>query len=54
MSLRIGVQTKNVVMDDDPASGFVMLKKAGFDCCDFSLNNYLKKTKQIQHKNRRE
>lgn len=45
MSLEIGVQSKNVVLDDDPSVGFKMLKNAGFDCCDFSLNNYLKNTK---------
>ena len=48
MSLRIGVQSKNVVFDDDPAAGFTLLKSAGFDCCDFSLNNYLKNTDLYQ------
>ena len=37
----IGVQTKNVVRDDNPLEGFMMLKEAGFTCCDFSLNAYL-------------
>ncbi|MCR5012744.1 MAG: TIM barrel protein [Lachnospiraceae bacterium] len=48
MSLRIGVQSKNVVFDDDPAAGFLTLKQSGFDCCDFSLNNYLKNTDLYQ------
>lgn len=39
--LKIGVQTKNVVEDDNPAEGFGMLKRAGFSCVDFSLNYYL-------------
>lgn len=37
----IGVQTKNIVFDDNPLEGFEMLKRAGFACCDFSLNSYL-------------
>lgn len=40
----IGVQTRNVVCDENPQEGFHMLKEAGFDCCDFSLNGYLKNT----------
>ena len=44
MSLKIGVQSKNVVHDSSPAEGFALLKRAGFDCCDFSLNDYLKNT----------
>ncbi len=39
--LEIGVQTKNVVYDENPMEGFMCLKEAGFDCCDFSLNAYL-------------
>lgn len=39
--LEIGVQTQNVVYDENPAEGFLRLKKAGFDCVDFSLNTYL-------------
>lgn len=39
--LEIGVQTKGVVGDEDPLGGFGMLKRAGFSCCDFSLNAYL-------------
>lgn len=40
----IGVQTNHVVYDDCPIEGFSVLKKAGFNCCDFSLNSYLENT----------
>ncbi len=50
MSLKIGVQSSNAVFDDDPAKGFRMLKNVGFDCCDFSLNYYLKNTDLYQEK----
>ena len=39
--LEIGVQTKNIVHDKDPAAGFLQMKEAGFSCGDFSLNAYL-------------
>ena len=39
--MKIGVQTKNVVTDDNPEEGFSLLKHAGFSCVDFSLNGYL-------------
>lgn len=39
--LKIGVQTKNIVKDDNPAAGFKLLSEAGFQCADFSLNSYL-------------
>lgn len=39
--LSIGVQSKNVISDDYPIEGFEMLRRAGFTCCDFSLNAYL-------------
>ncbi len=39
--LDIGVQTKNVIKDENPMEGFEMLRRAGFSCCDFSLNAYL-------------
>jgi len=39
--LEIGVQTKNVVSDENPLEGFTLLKEAGFSCVDFSLNSYL-------------
>lgn len=41
--LRIGVQTKNVVYDENP-QGFELLKRSGFSCADFSLNGYLLNT----------
>ena len=39
--LEIGVQTKNVIEDENPLDGFKKLAAAGFTCCDFSLNSYL-------------
>ncbi len=48
--LEIGVQTHNVVTDDNPDAGFRMLSEAGFQCCDFSLNMYLKNTDLYQHR----
>ena len=48
MSIKTGVQSRNVVFDEDPAKGFKLLKKTGFDCCDFSLNYYLKNTDLYQ------
>lgn len=42
--LEIGIQTQNVIEDKEPAKGFQLLKRAGFSCCDFSLNGYLKNT----------
>ncbi|MDE7016225.1 MAG: sugar phosphate isomerase/epimerase [Lachnospiraceae bacterium] len=42
--MSIGVQTKNVVYDANPAEGFAMMKRAGFSCADFSLNSYLLNT----------
>lgn len=38
---QIGVQTKGIVEDEAPAKGFQLIKLAGFDCADFSLNQYL-------------
>jgi len=46
--LGIGVQTQNVVTDIDPAAGFSILKGAGFDNADFSLNSYLLNTDLYQ------
>lgn len=46
----IGVQTKDVINDKNPLEGFEMLKRAGFNCCDFSLNGYLKNTDIYQDK----
>lgn len=42
--LDIGVQTQNVVSDENPGEGFSLLASAGFSCADFSLNAYLKNT----------
>lgn len=42
--MEIGVQSKNVVKDEDPLAGFQKLKQAGFSCVDFSLNSYLENT----------
>lgn len=39
--LAVGVQSKNIVTDDYPIEGFEMIRRAGFTCCDFSLNAYL-------------
>ena len=46
--LEIGVQTHNIVTDENPEEGFKMMKAAGFDCADFSLNMYLKNTDLYQ------
>lgn len=42
--LGIGVQSQNIIMDDNPMQGFSLLKKTGFTNVDFSLNGYLKNT----------
>ena len=46
--LPIGIQTKNIITDAYPDAypmeGFEMIKRAGFSCCDFSLNDYLQNT----------
>ena len=39
--LELGVQTKEIVQDDDPERGFRLMRAAGFSCADFSLNAYL-------------
>lgn len=39
--LQIGMQTRNIIKDENPRIGFQMLKDAGFSCADFSLNGYL-------------
>lgn len=39
--LKIGVQTKTAINHENPAEGFEQVKKAGFSCVDFSLNEYL-------------
>jgi hypothetical protein len=39
--LKIGVQTKNVVEDDNPLEGFKLLKRLGFSCVDLNIPNLL-------------
>ena len=46
--LQIGVQTKNIVQDEDPEQGFQLLSEAGFSAADFSLNRYLLNTNIYQ------
>lgn len=46
--LESGVQTKSIISDENPLEGFEVLKWAGFTCCDFSLNAYLKNTSLYQ------
>ncbi len=53
MSLEVGVQSKNVVYDENPGEGFENLRRAGFTCCDFSLNYYQKNTDLYQGVNNR-
>ena len=43
-NLSIGVQSKEIVFDENPLEGFGMMRRAGFSCCDFSLNSYLANT----------
>ena len=50
MSLEIGIQSRNIVFDENPAEGFKAMREAGFSCCDFSLNNYLKNTDLYEEK----
>lgn len=40
----IGVQTYNIVEHENLLKSFKILQHAGFTCCDFSLNGYLKNT----------
>lgn len=47
--LAVGVQSKNIVNDKHPAEGFEMMRRAGFTCCDFSLNDYLVITELYQY-----
>ncbi|MBE5854589.1 MAG: sugar phosphate isomerase/epimerase [Lachnospiraceae bacterium] len=43
--LELGVQTQNIIEDENPLVGFRKLREAGFTCCDFSLNGYWKNRK---------
>lgn len=47
--LNVGVQSKNIVNDDYPIEGFEMMRRAGFTCCDFSLNEYLSNSALYAH-----
>lgn len=38
--LKIGVQTQNVICDQNPMEGFGLLRRVGFSGVDFSLNAY--------------
>ena len=40
--LKTGVQTQNIVTDDNPLKGFKRIATVGFKCCDFSLDSYLR------------
>lgn len=48
--LSVGVQSKHIVNDDYPIEGFEMMRRAGFTCCDFSLNDYLANTELYQYR----
>lgn len=39
-TVAVGVQSKGIVYDNDPLEGFEMMRRAGFSCCDFSLDSY--------------
>ena len=39
--IEVGVQTKNIICDENPLEGFKLMRRAGFTCSDFSLNSYL-------------
>lgn len=43
-TLSVGVQSKDIVFDGYPLEGFEMMQRAGFSCCDLSLNSYLTNT----------
>ena len=38
--LQIGIQTSDVIKDECPLEGFAALRRAGFSCADFGLNEY--------------
>ena len=48
--LDIGIQTKGVVIDNNPREGFEIVRRTGFSRCDFSLNAYLKNTLLYEYK----
>ena len=49
-TLSVGVQSSNIIHDEHPFEGFEMLGRAGFTCCDFSLNNYLPGAELYAHR----
>lgn len=50
-TLAVGVQSKGIVYDNDPLEGFEMMKRAGFSCCDFSLDSYFTNSSLCSPKN---
>lgn len=46
--MQVGVQSKNIINDENPLEGFEKLKTAGFSCTDFSLNSYLRNSALYQ------
>lgn len=50
-TLAVGVQGKGIVYDNDPLEGFEMMKRAGFSCCDFSLDPYFTNPSFCSQKN---
>lgn len=42
LHIPIATQSKNIITDECPMQGFELMKRAGFSCCDFSLNDYLR------------
>ncbi|MDE5823864.1 MAG: sugar phosphate isomerase/epimerase [Lachnospiraceae bacterium] len=40
-TLAVGIQSREIISDDYPLEGFEMIKRAGFSCCDFSLEPFL-------------
>lgn len=47
--MAVGVQSKNIINDEYPVEGFEMMRRAGFTCCDFSLNDYLTNTELYKY-----
>ena len=41
MALELSVQTKELIQDENPVTGFAEMARAGSTCADFSLNQYL-------------
>lgn len=45
-----GVQTKNIVREENPLAGFERIRRAGFSCADFSLHDYLQYSEVMENK----